>query len=254
MKISSFAVMTTSLFIVTGIHAASISGQGTWESTLQGRDLDGNMTTFEAYYDTSLNITWLADANYAKTINYVVDGQLTWYVEGPMTWPVANAWAAGLDPYNSGITGWRLPTVTDKDGIGCQYSYSGTDCGYNVDTTTSEMSYMFYVTLGNTAYRNSSGVVNTLNDRGLSNTALFSNLQAAKYWSSTSNVGYYNSAWTFDFSSGSQYHDVKNFPYYAWVVHSGDVGAPVVPVPAAALLFLFGLIGLFGFAKRKAHI
>lgn len=44
------------------MHAISISGQGTWETTLQGRDLDGNLNTFKAYYDTVLNITWLADA------------------------------------------------------------------------------------------------------------------------------------------------------------------------------------------------
>lgn len=34
-------------------HAA-----GTWETRLQGRDLDGNAATFEACYDTALNITW----------------------------------------------------------------------------------------------------------------------------------------------------------------------------------------------------
>jgi hypothetical protein len=41
--------------------AAAVSGQGTWETTLQGRDLDGNTTTFEAYFDTALDITWLAE-------------------------------------------------------------------------------------------------------------------------------------------------------------------------------------------------
>src|SRR3989344_215147 len=58
-------------------HAASVSGQGTWETTLQGRDLDGNLSTAEAYYDTALNITWLANANYAGTT---------------MDWSNANAW------------------------------------------------------------------------------------------------------------------------------------------------------------------
>ena len=48
-------------------HAVGVSGQGTWETTLQGRDLDGNAATFEAYYDTVLDITWLADANAAGT-------------------------------------------------------------------------------------------------------------------------------------------------------------------------------------------
>jgi hypothetical protein len=31
-------------------QAVSICVQGTWASTLQGRDLDGNPTTVEAYY------------------------------------------------------------------------------------------------------------------------------------------------------------------------------------------------------------
>lgn len=38
-------------------QAAPIPGQGTWETTLQGRDLDGNFGSFEAYYDTVLDIT-----------------------------------------------------------------------------------------------------------------------------------------------------------------------------------------------------
>ena len=47
----------------TLVHAAAISGQGTWETTLQGRDLYGNLSTFEAYYDTVLNATWLDAVN-----------------------------------------------------------------------------------------------------------------------------------------------------------------------------------------------
>ena len=46
-------------------YASGISGQGTWETSLLPRDLDGDLSTAEAYYDTDLNITWLADANYA---------------------------------------------------------------------------------------------------------------------------------------------------------------------------------------------
>ena len=32
-------------------------------AALLGRDLDGNLSTAEAYYDTVLGITWLGDAN-----------------------------------------------------------------------------------------------------------------------------------------------------------------------------------------------
>ncbi|HEB56139.1 MAG TPA: hypothetical protein ENI98_07515, partial [Gammaproteobacteria bacterium] len=110
--LSALSVGLFTLGMVSNVYAAPITGQGTWESTLQGRDLDGDLSTFEAYYDTALDITWLADANYAGT---------------PMDWATANNWAANLNPYNSGITGWRLPVTIDTGGRGCDYAYSGTD-------------------------------------------------------------------------------------------------------------------------------
>ena len=108
-------------------NSAPVSGQGTWETTLQGRDLDGNLSTFEAYYDTALDITWLADANYAGTT---------------MNWATANGWAAGLNPYGSGITGWRLPHTNPIDGTTADdqnlFSYIGTeDRGYNISASGS---------------------------------------------------------------------------------------------------------------------
>ena len=39
-----------------------VPGQGTWETTLQARNLDGDTTT-DAFYDTALSITWLRNAN-----------------------------------------------------------------------------------------------------------------------------------------------------------------------------------------------
>jgi len=43
-------------FATATSHAVGVSGQGTWETTLLPRDLDGNPLTIEAYYDTVLNI------------------------------------------------------------------------------------------------------------------------------------------------------------------------------------------------------
>lgn len=47
-------------------------------ATLLGRDLDGNASTAEAFFDTVLNITWLGDANYARTSGYDADGYMNW--------------------------------------------------------------------------------------------------------------------------------------------------------------------------------
>ncbi|MCK5092950.1 MAG: VPLPA-CTERM sorting domain-containing protein, partial [Gammaproteobacteria bacterium] len=57
--------------------------------------------------------------------------------------------------------------------------------------------------------------------------------------------------WYFNTYDGKQSYNGKSYSYYAWAVHDGDVGASVVPVPAAVWLFGSGLIGLVGFARRK---
>ena len=44
-------------------QAAGVSGQGTWETTLQARDINHDGTV-DAYYDSELHITWLTDANF----------------------------------------------------------------------------------------------------------------------------------------------------------------------------------------------
>ena len=233
------ATCATILVAASGAaQAASISDQGTWKSTLQKRDLDGNQATVEAYYDTTLNITWLADANYANNTN-----------NNRMVWSTANDWAATLNPYGSGITGWRLPTVTDTGTPGCNWALTGTDCGYNVDTATSEMAHMFYTTLGNKGYYAASGG-GPQSGWGLTNTGPFSKLQARDYWSSSEGYGNYQ-AWFFDFYRGYQDHHWDTYGGYAWPVHAGDVGAPAIPVPAAAWLFGSGLLGLVGLSRKR---
>jgi hypothetical protein len=215
--------------------ADAVSGQGTWETTLQGRDLDGNATSFEAYYDTALDITWLADANYAGTY---------------MSWADANAWASGLNI--NGINGWRLPTVTDVGNDGCNFAYTGTDCGYNVNIATGEMAHMYYATLGNLAYFDTAGNPNQPG-AGLTNTGPFENLQSASYWSATANVTETDFAWIFYYYLGRQYDGgYKPNNFYAWAVRGGDVAT--VPVLASIWLFGSGLLGLIGVTRsRQRH-
>ena len=63
-------------------------------SALIGRDLDGNASTFEAYYDDVLKITWLGDANAGAGSTYDNGSSTT---DGRMTWDNADAWAKNLD-------------------------------------------------------------------------------------------------------------------------------------------------------------
>lgn len=239
------AALAASLLIAPSIHAAAITGQGTWESTLQGRDLDGNFQNgFEAYYDTTLNITWLADTDYGRTSGY--DG------DGIMRWDNANTWVSNLNPYGSGITGWRMPTTVDVGNNGATYTnlYQGVDYGYNI-TTHSELSHMFYVTLGNTPLYDTSGAFQT--GYGFANSGPFANTQYWAYWSGTAlGISPWN-AWYFNFMVGQQSYASKDNDWYVWAVHAGDVGASSVPVPAAAWLFGSGLIGLIGFARHKSR-
>lgn len=118
------------------VLAATVLAMAAWASPghadLVGRDLDGNLGTIEAYYDTVLGITWLVNANLAYTEAFGVTGINT---DGRMTWDKANEWIAAMNTAGYlGATGWRLPFVVDTNSPGCNSTNSGTDCGYNVQT------------------------------------------------------------------------------------------------------------------------
>jgi hypothetical protein len=113
MKRAAFGA--AAMLLAGAAQAAGVPGQGTWEITLLGRDIDGNPidqlspnTVF--LYDTELDITWLRDAN----------------VNGTMTSETANGWARNYSI--AGYYGWRLPTM--------EYG---------------EMAHLWYEELGNTA-------------------------------------------------------------------------------------------------------
>ncbi len=225
-------------------HATAVSGWGTWETTLKGRDLDGNAANgFEAYYDTDLNITWLADANYARTSGFDADGY--------MTWGEAKTWAANLSV--NGITGWRLPTLVDTGMPGCDLANSGTDCGYNVATVTSELAHMYSVTLGNKVMFDTAGHL-VSGWWGLGNTGPFKNVQSDMYWFGVEYAPYTNGAWYFYTSIGSQGFTNKSNPMDAWAVRSGDVVAaaptPAVPEPQTYALALSGF-AIAALARRR---
>jgi hypothetical protein len=138
--------------------------------------------------DTDLNISWLANANLAATENFGVGGI---NVNGRMTWITAQSWIIAMNAFNGGAgylgyTNWRLPTLTGTGNPGCTYANSGTDCGYNVNTATSEMAHLFFVELGNKSFYNTAGETQLgyglVDDPANPNDeSLFTNLQSYRY-------------------------------------------------------------------------
>lgn len=211
----------------------------------------------QAFYDDVLNITWLADANFATTNNFGVSGIDG---SGTMTWDTANDWIAALNTASHlGFNDWRLPTLTPIAG-GLTFDENSsnigtTDIGRNISltgtafagSTASELAHLFYNTLGNVSDFDANGNF-TLACGGdcLDNTGPFSNVQNIAYWTNLE-VDPTN-ARIFDFFVGAQDIGVKDGDYVAWAVR--DVTA--VPVPAAVWLFGSALMGLVGMRKRKA--
>lgn len=245
-------------------QAVGVPGQGTWETTLQARDLDGNLANGpEAFYDTTLDVTWLADANQ----------------NGPMSWGAAKTWAANLNV--NGVTGWRLPDYKDTGSPGCNWSLTGgADCGYGVQTKSgplteyqagqivyNEMAHLYYVTLGNIDYEAAghygygsappmpgTGSPDPVG-YGLKNTGDFKNMQPYVYWQG---AGAYVSGMamyfvTYDGLQGYGLGDCQceRGSLYAMAVHPGDVGT-AVPEPQTYAMWLMGLGGLLLARRRRA--
>lgn len=231
--------------------SSPVLGQGTWETTLQPRDLDGDLGNgAEAYYDTSLGVTWLADAFQARTSAYQAR---PYYAPGDyLLWPHAVEWASNLTLY--GITDWRLPRSFDSGLPGCTNLTAGGECGFNVLPSSSEMAYMFHTTLGNMSYLNAQGVQPA--GSGLTNTGPFSNLNPGFYWSETESNE--RDAWGFSFNFGSQANDVLKTVQggAAWAVLDGDRGTALVtpvPEPSHWLLLVSGLLAVVALTRRNAN-
>lgn len=185
-------------------------------------------------YDSTRNITWLADMNYAMTSGHDADGR--------MTWTAAKAWADNLT--FGGYSDWRLPTLNSAD-TSCT---GGFGVGIGFDCTGGELSGLFVTDLGNKA---NESVLNQVGDTPLqiANLALFSNVRSFGYWSGTEYAPLPLFAWGFGTSVGYQGYGVKGDALYAVAVRPGDVAASV-PEPQTLALALLAL-GATVVARRR---
>ena len=203
--------------------------------------LDANATLIDRgnglIYDSDQNLTWLQDANYALTSNFLLDNSLFGHYatrEGEMNWDIANYWL-GQFTYG-GYNDWRFPiTNLELDGA---------------DQTGSELGYLFYKELGGI---NGNSITAVHNE----NFNLFRNIQNGVYLSSLATT-YYSSVWVFNMGNGYQQPYLLGNRFYAWPVREGDVVAavPTVPEPSELTLMLLGfsLIALVGKSKKGSHV
>jgi hypothetical protein len=196
-------------------------------------------------YDTTLNLTWLADMNHAQTSGYTGTGV---NADGTMAWAAANTWANNLS--YGGFDDWRLATVNSGDtscsdifnpGGGVAQQYSGYNC------TGGELSHLFVADLGNKA---GESVLTQTGDTAtqMANLALFSHVQSYAYWSGLAYAPVTTLAWYFDTRNGVQSTRGNVVEMYAVAVRPGDVAA--VPEPQTYAVMLLGLGALMA-ARRK---
>lgn len=169
-------------------------------------------------YDDDLNVTWLSDANYAKTSGYSANGI--------MNWNQSITWAANLSYYDSvrnvTYTDWRLPFATN-----CTNTCPG-----------SEMSHLFWNEFG--------GSEGWYGWTASSSYQLFQNYSLfGDYWSGTGEA-----TTAFYSNRGTQMSSYKNNGMYALAVRNGDVATVVTTVPAPGAFWLLGS-GLLGLARWR---
>ena len=239
-------------------------------------------------YDSTLNITWLQNANPIAGTIYDDGGSST---DGRTSFQNAQAFAASFSYSANGVTysNWRLPQGVDfvsgtpnptLDGVvlptppfsspGCDWEFSGYDCGYNMAPRSNEIVHLYYVDLGNLGQFLDTpatpdnpaapfigierpGVPGV--DWGLLNTGPFINLQNYAYWSAIINPVDPTLAWRHFYTSDGRMSWRLDEPpdQYSMLVADGDIANVAVshaPEPETYAMLLAGL-GLLGFVAGR---
>ncbi len=215
---------------VFAVFVAVAAPAGTAQAALVARN--GGMV-----YDTTLDITWLADWNYAKTSGHDADGL--------MNWGEAKDWADNL--VFGGYDDWRLPTIGQPDTT-CSFNYTvdGVTAYVGSGCTAREFAHLFHYDLGPMPGTNS------LSEVTIANRALLTNFKSSDYWSQSEFAPLAHVAWATVLNGvGSQSIIDKRNGTYAVAVRNGDV-ASAVPEPGTAALVLLALT--LGGALRRGSL
>lgn len=195
--------------------------------------------------DTDLNVTWLQNANLGAGSAYD-DGFST--TDGLMTWTSAMAWAANLS--YMGFDDWRLPIATPARPLDPHYANDGSeDYRFNITRPSSEMAYLYYVTLGAFGARSPTGVFQPGYEGFNRGPFLHLAESAGYYWTETESYLSF-AAYSFNFSGGSADSNNKISEMHAFAVRDGDVATNHLPEPGTLSLFGLG-IAFVGIALRR---
>lgn len=193
---------------------------------------DGTMTQTKA--DGSV-LMWLQDANTAYTMGYSATDEF-----GRMNWGDAMIWIDDLNSINYlGYDDWRLPSSLQPD-PSCAIQWNNESLGF--DCSGSEMGYLYYTELGNTAggpLTNTGGFDNFLK--------FFEGFEGNQYWTGMEFTSNPSAVWHFNFYDGNQNGNLKGTYNYAWAMRT------VVPEPLSSSLFMLGAgaLGVRTYMRKK---
>lgn len=240
------AVVAAACLFACAAHAVPIAGQGTWETTLQARDINSDGVV-DAYYDSSTNLLWAADANLPGSLG---EREIP-RDPGQLRYDHAREYVANLNVF--GVTGWRMPRASATYAAStCGWAELGTpferfyglggsgpyrSCFFEPPSGVNELADLWRITLGNS--------VGTTGQ----NTGPFSNVKLGDrgnvFWMETKYVGPQLSP-TFPWvyisyeSTVGEYLTSEELPEWVWMVRDGDV-VTAIPEPPTVAMFALGL-------------